>query len=147
MCTQREQLDAHSSEEQSWCIREVCRAMELNCFWGLRTNTIHLSVYSCKHSALISEGLLVPLKNLFSQHHWEKGFHGFNFGISRHLSHRAAAFHSAPVYGYCQKITRRDKWTRECPKNSIPFLCISVSRALRTLSVCNCFRFGLSHPR
>lgn len=74
---------------QLWGIREVCRAMELHGFWGLRTNTIHLSVYSCKHSALISEGLLVPLKNLFSQHHWEKGFHGFNFSISRNLGNWA----------------------------------------------------------
>lgn len=44
----------------------------LNGFWGLRTHTIHLSMYPCKHSALISEGLLVPLKNLFSERHWEK---------------------------------------------------------------------------
>lgn len=42
--------------------------MGLNGFWGLRTHTIYLSMYS----ALISEGLLVPLKNLFSQRHWEK---------------------------------------------------------------------------
>lgn len=78
-------VTVHSFEEQSWGVREVCRAVGLNGFWGLRTNTIHLSVYSCKHSALMSEGLLVPLKNLFSQHHWEKGFHGFNFSISRNL--------------------------------------------------------------
>lgn len=49
-----------------------CRAMGLNGFWGLRTHTICPSVYPCKYSALISEGLLVPLKNLFSQYHWEK---------------------------------------------------------------------------
>lgn len=80
-CAPREDSCVHTALRS----REVCRAVELNGFWGLRTSTIHLSASSCKHSALISEGLLVPLKNLFSQHRWEKGFHGFNFSISRNL--------------------------------------------------------------